>query len=143
MLTLAIVVYALIVGYTGRGAQPTKQPPQRAGADLAGLLKARYDSASRLSEIEEAKLEKGRSMQATVCEASRRVRDAGLEMSTSSEQRLDLLNTYLETTRRFERSVSNVVEKGFASASDKELAHYLRLDAEIALLKAGLAGRTP
>jgi hypothetical protein len=108
---------------------------------LNDLLTARYDSARRLLETEEKRLHEGHSTLRSVCEAARRVRDSAIELPLPPDERRAALASYVDLTRRLEESVSRVVEKGMAPASDKDLASYLRLDAEIALLRADTTRR--
>ena len=61
----------------------------------------------------------------------------------STAQRLMALTNYVNLTRRLEENVTQVVEKGVAPPSDQDLASYLRLDAEIALLRLQSQSPTP
>jgi hypothetical protein len=73
-----------------------------------------------------------------VYEAARRVRDSAMELTAEPAEQLTALTKYLAVTKRVEESMNRVVEKGVAPSSDRELARYLRLDAEIALLRVKL-----
>ena len=55
---------------------------------LAQLLNARYQSATRLLEAEEIRLNDGRSTLMSVCDAARRVRDSAIELPTGPEERV-------------------------------------------------------
>jgi hypothetical protein len=134
---LLLIFMAAVVLAMAAPAGPTQRPaqPQENSGELSRLLTARYETARRLLEIEEALLKDGRATLFTICEAARRVRDSALELSSGAEARRAALTNYLAVTRRLEESVSRVVESGRAPTSDKELALYLRLDAEIALLR--------
>jgi len=69
-------------------------------------------------------------------EASCRLRDSAIELSSKPEEQLEALRNHLAVTRRLEESVNKAVETGVAPVLDKDFARYLRLDAEIALLRA-------
>jgi hypothetical protein len=76
----------------------------------------------------------------SVYEAARRLRDSAMELTAERAEQLAALTKYLAITRRLEEEMGRVVEKGAAPASDRELARYLRLDAEIVLLRVKLQG---
>lgn len=127
----------------GRAAEtaPNGKPPERATAgELHRLLKARYDIAASLLDVEEKRLNEGRATLMNVCEAARRVRDSAMELTGEPAEQSAALTKYLGVMRRLEESMNRVVEKGVAPSSDRELARYLRLDAEIALLRTKLPG---
>jgi hypothetical protein len=117
------------------GGPPAKPSPPEADRELRRLIEARYDVARKLLAIEEDKLKQGAAPLASVCEATRRLRDAALELADNPEAQLAALTNHLAATRRLEESASRAVENGAAPVSDKELARYMRLDAEISLLR--------
>ena len=120
--------------------QSAKQSEHATAADLSQLLKTRYDIAARLLESEEKRLNGGRATLMTVCEAARRVRDSAMELTAEPAEQLAALTKYLAVIRRLEDSINKTAEKGVMASSDRELARYLRLDAEIALLRVKLHG---
>lgn len=117
-------------------AQTPRLPARETDGELQRLVEARYESARQLLAIEERRLKQGGSSLTSVSEASRRARDAALELNHKPEAQLAALTNHLAITRRLEESVSRAAENGAATSSDKELARYWRLDAEIALLRA-------
>lgn len=141
LLVSLAIAWIATAGPAAGTAQNAKQPEQATAGELHRLLKARYDIAASLLEIEEKKLNEGRATLMDVYEAARRVRDSAIELTAEPAEQLVALTKYLAVTRRLEDSVNRVVENGAAPSSDRELARYLRLDAEIALLRAQLQGR--
>lgn len=139
---LIVLGTALLAGWmvtlsrAAGGAQTPRLSRQETDGDLRRLVEARYDCARRLLAFEEQRLKEGGSSLVSVCEASRRVRDAALELTNNPEAQLAALTNHLAVTRRLEESVNRAAEKGAAPFSDKEFARYLRLDAEITLLRA-------
>ncbi|MFO1500876.1 MAG: hypothetical protein U1G07_21225 [Verrucomicrobiota bacterium] len=106
-----------------------------AADNLGGLLQARYETAARLLDMEEKRLKQGGTTLAHVCEAARRVRDSAIELQVPREEQLRALSNYLAVTRDLETNVQRAFDNGVAPAADRESARYLRLDAEIALLR--------
>ena len=125
-------------GHAAETAQSAKQTQHGTAGELHHLLKARYDLAPSLLEIEEKRLNERRATLTSVCEAAHRVRDSAIELTVEPAEQIAALTKYLAITRRLEDSMNRVVEKGEAPPSDRELARYLRLDAEIALLRVKL-----
>lgn len=132
------IAWIITAGHAAETAQSGKQSEQATTGDLRQLLKARYDIAASLLEIEEKRLNEGKSTLLNVYESARRVRDSATELTGAPAEQLAALTKYLAITRRVEDSMNRVVAKGAAPPSDRELARYLRLDAEIALLRAKL-----
>jgi hypothetical protein len=141
ILFLLISLLAAWIATDGRAAETTqsaKQPAPPTVGELHQLLKARYAAAVSLLEIEEKRLEQGKSSLMKVWEAARRVGDSARELTGEPAEQLKALTTYLAVTCRLEEETNKAVALGAAPPSDKELARYLRLDAEIALLRARL-----
>lgn len=107
---------------------------------LRTLLEARYASASKLLDLEERRLQQGVTTLGRVCEAARWVRDAAVELPAPVEERVAILSKYVELARRLEESVNRAVERGAVAEVDGETARYLRLDAEVALLRMRESG---
>jgi hypothetical protein len=109
---------------------------------VGALLRARYTAASRLLELEEQRLQQGVTTLGRVCEVARWGRDSVLELPVSAEERVAALTKFVALAQRLEESVDRAVERGAAAEVDRETARYLRLDAEIALLRVrGQKGR--
>lgn len=69
-------------------------------------------------------------------DASMRAKDARLELSRNSKEDLELLEEYVTFTKDIEKNIEARVEDGREDRSLATKARYLRLDAEIQLLKA-------
>jgi hypothetical protein len=106
--------------------------------ELNELLSARYQTASNLLQMEENRLRQGVTTLGRACEVARWTRDSAVELPTSANERLQALTNYLSLTRRLEESISRAVDSGMATPADRESARYLRLDAEVALLRSRL-----
>lgn len=139
---VAILLFACLCGVWGllnRAAHSEQtSPPEmiQVDADLNTLLQERYDAAAKLLEIEERRLSEGVTTLGRVCEAARWVRDSASELPLSSEKRIAALRKYVQLTRRLEENVRVATEKGAAPPSEQEVARFMRLDAEITLLRA-------
>jgi hypothetical protein len=141
ILFLLISLPVAWIATDGRAAETTqnaKQPAPPTVGELHQLLKARDAAAANLLDVEEKRLEQGKSSLMKVWEAARRVGDSARELTVEPAEQLKALTKYLAVTRRLEEETTKAVEMGAAPPSDKELARYLRLDAEIALLRARL-----
>ncbi len=110
-----------------------------APGELDQLLKARYQTASSLLDTEEKRLREGVTTLGHVCEVARWVRDSAVELPSSAADRLTALTHYVMLTRRLEESLDRATARGVAPFVDREAAHYLRLDAEVTLLRAKLS----
>jgi hypothetical protein len=106
--------------------------------ELAHLLKARYETASNLLLVEEKRLHENVTTLGRVCEVARWVRDSAVELPMAAQERLTALTNYVALARRLEESVQRAARSGAATAADCESARYLRLDAEVTLLRAKL-----
>jgi hypothetical protein len=111
--------------------------------ELRGLLKARYETASRLLDLEEKRLREGVTTLGHVCEAARWLRDSAVELPGITQERLTALTNYVALTRRLEESINRAEQNGAAAPVDKESARYLRLDAEVTLVRAKLQISNP
>ncbi len=137
-----ILIVALLAGWQViviRSAEHSTDPAlgkKEKTDQLLQLLQSRYDSALKIYQIEESLVGMGRSTLFNLCEAARRVRDASLELFPTREAQIEAHNRYCQIVRRFEESVSKSAEAGAVPKTDKELANYMRCDAEISLLKA-------
>ena len=132
------IAWTVTAGRAAETTQSAKQTEPATAGELRQLLKARYDIAASLLESEEKRLNEGRATLRSVYEAARRVRDSAMELTAEPAEQFAALTKYLAITHRLEDSMNRVVETGAAPSSDRELARYLRLDAEIALLRVKL-----
>ncbi len=118
--------------------------PEATAAEVGGrpeldrLLKARYETAKTLLDLEENRLREGVTTLGHVYDAARWVRDSAVELPVSAQERLAALTNYVAVTRRLEASVDRATAQGMAPPSDREWARYVRLDAEIMLLRTEL-----
>lgn len=103
--------------------------------ELNQLLKTRYETASKLLQMEEQRLRQGVTTLGHVCDVARWVRDSAIELPGSTEERAAALTNYVTLTRRLEESLDRAAERGAAALVDREAARYLRLDAEVTLLR--------
>ena len=139
----AVIGCALGVWYSGSRAAP-ELVPQATAAERGGreeldqLLKARYETAKSLLDLEEKRLREGVTTLGRVCDAARWVRDSAVELPVRAQERLAALTNYVAVTRRLEASVERATAQGAAPTADRERARYIRLDAEIMLLRTEL-----
>ena len=140
LLVALAIAWVVTAARAAETAQRPKQAEHATAGELGRLLKARYDFAASLLESEEKRLDQGRATMMSVYEAARRLRDSAMELTAERAEQLAALTKYLAITRRLEEEMNRVVEKGAAPASDRQLARYLRLDAEIVLLRVKLQG---
>ena len=127
------------------GGRPTPElVPQATAAEPGGrqeldrLLRARYETAKHLLDLEEKRLHEGVTTLGPVCDAARWVRDAAVELPVGAQGRLAALTNYVAVSRRLEEGVDQSAAKGALGPADRERARYNRLDAEITLLRAEL-----
>jgi hypothetical protein len=139
----AVIGCALGVWYSG--GRPAPEMIRQATAaqhggqeELDQLLKKRYETAKALLDLEEKRLNEGVTTIQRVCETARWVRDSAIELPVAAQERLAALTNYVALTRRLEASVDSATTHGAAPPSDRESARYMRLDAEIMLLRAEL-----
>ncbi len=139
----ALVGSALGVWYSGGGSVPELVPPAAAAErgdrqELDRLLKARYETAKTLLNLEEKRLREGVTTLGRVCDAARWVKDSAVELPISTQERMGALTNYLAVARRLEESVAQAAAKGALAPADRERARYIRLDAEVTLLRTQL-----
>ena len=139
----ALVGCALGVWYSGGGSAPELLPQataaERGGQqDMDRLLKARYETAKTLLNLEEKRLREGVTTLGRVCDAARWVKDSALELPVSARERMGALTNYLAVTRRLEENADHAAAQGALAPADQERARYIRLDAEVALLRTEL-----
>ncbi len=139
----ALVGCVLGVGYSG-GGSPPELLPQATAAERGGqqeldrLLKARYETAKTLLNLEEKRLREGVTTLGRVCDAARWVKDSALELPVNAQERMGALTNYLAVTRRLEESADHAAAQGVLPPADQERARYIRLDAEVTLLRTEL-----
>ncbi len=120
------------VGPQTAAAEPGAQ------AKLDRLLKARYETAKALLDQEENRLREGVTTLGRVCEVARWVRDSAVELPVGDQERMVALTNYVALTRRLEAGLERAAALGAVAVADRASAHYLRLDAEIVVLRTEL-----
>ena len=139
----AVIGCALGVWFSGSRPAP-ELVPQATAAERGGreeldqLLKARYETAKSLLDLEEKRLREGVTTLGRVCDAARWVKDSALELPVSARERMGALTNYLAVTRRLEENADHAAAQGALAPADQERARYIRLDAEVALLRTEL-----
>ena len=139
----AVIGCALGVWYSG-GRPALELVPQATAAERGGreeldqLLKARYETAKSLLDLEEKRLREGVTTLGRVCDAARWVRDSAVELPVSAQERMGALTNYVAVTRRLEESADRAAARGALAPADQERARYIRLDAEVTLLRTEL-----
>lgn len=139
MMILLVMLPAGWAAAAGRGpgdAQGNKPPQPEADAELHRLLKARYESAAKMLQIEEERLRFGKSTMAVICEAWRLVADSFIELPVSPQERVTMLGKYVGVMQALEADTVARVRFGKAVERDVAYAQYLRADAEIKWLRA-------
>jgi hypothetical protein len=104
--------------------------------ELRRLVRERYNAA-----LEEAR-ERYRQLREvantnpdTVCSAFRRLLASGVLAADTGRARLEFLQAYLELARDFEKLMDQLTGGAAAKAADRAHARYLRVDAELQLLR--------
>ncbi len=114
---------------------------KKADMPLAKLLKERYNAAIDCAHDEMERIEEGRSTIAAIGEAIDLMVGAGLELFTDPKERLAVLEESIRYTGFVEKITALRYEAGAVLRSDLMKARYLRLTAEIRLLREKEAKR--
>jgi hypothetical protein len=114
---------------------------KKTDAPLATLLKERYNAAIDCAHDEMERIETGRSTVAALGEAIDLVVGAGLELFTDPNERLALLEESIRCSQFVEKITALRYEAGAVLRSDLMKARYIRLTAEIRLLREKQAKR--
>lgn len=115
-------------------AKPLKEDPR--DDELRKLQKARYNEA--IGELKSLyKLYKDYKIQAEpFAEAGPRLLQAGLDLYDKPADKVALLTQYLDFTKEIEKGIQLRYEAGTVDATQFHRTRYMRLDAEIHLLRA-------
>jgi hypothetical protein len=116
------------------GARPLD--PAAGDDELRKLQKARYNSAIRCLRHGLQNYSAGCLRLDELLEPLQHVRDSSLDLSNDPAQSIAMLEHYSELAQWVESSVEAMVEVGRRTDSDLEHARYVRLGAEIQLLRA-------
>jgi hypothetical protein len=116
--------------------------------DLRQLLRARYNAALEEARLRYRQLNSGAPGATSLSElldTLRRLLVSGMAVMDVGKNRVLFLEEYVDLTRRIERTAADSVRAGVASGAAAAQARYMRLDAEIQLLRTRrlLAGPKP
>jgi hypothetical protein len=114
--------------------EPLKEDPK--DDELRKLLKARYNAAVAEMKARFKEFEAGRGRVDSMLGASKRLLESGLELSAGPNDRIKLLEQFLEMAKEAERIKQVLVDEGREAPTELHEARYLRIDAEIRLLRA-------
>jgi hypothetical protein len=147
-MTRTLILAALAVlgaAAVGRAADDDKLPavldnkplePAKGDDEERKLLKERYNAALRELQARFHVFEAGMGALETLFDAAKRVLDSELELCLKPAERVGVREKYLELARAVEKIQQARFDAGRAGVADVEQARYLRLDAELQLLRA-------
>jgi hypothetical protein len=104
--------------------------------ELRKLLIARYNEAVAEMKVRYTEFQAGKSTLDTMRGTSQRLLKSGLDLSDNLQDRIILLEQFLEMAQAVERINQLLVEAGRVSVAELHEARYLRIDTEIRLLRA-------
>src|SRR5262249_20172181 len=116
----------------------TPEPMKAAPGDdeLRKLLIARYNAAVAEMQARYREFLAGRSSLDSMIEPARHLMDSQLEVTEKPADQIAVREKYLELMKGFEKLQQARFEAARIPTSEVESARYLRLDAEVQLLKA-------
>lgn len=151
----AVLVLSLCLAESGWGSQtPSQQPAAMPPVDpkllaflkpvefasgegeLPKKLKERHNSSVTLLDERIKEYRKGSRDAGSIYQAARLVAEAKLDLTTSTQERIGVLELLLEIHKVMESRLQQQLDKGFGSKADLELARHARLTVEIDLLRA-------
>jgi hypothetical protein len=155
VVSLALLVF--LAGLSGRGVGADKEPeekvpkiltakplkPGRQDDELRRLLIARYNSSVAEMQGRYQEFLAGKGTLGIFAVVGKRLVDSGLELNENPADKVSLLEQYLELMREVEKINVSLLEVGRISKADLELARYLRIDAEIKLLRTKRQAKPP
>jgi hypothetical protein len=110
--------------------------PAKGDDEERKLLKERYNAALAELRARYQRFEAGNDTLDALFDAARRVLDSELELCGKAAERVAVREKYLELAREVEKIQQARVDAGRAGAQDLEQARYLRIDAQLQLLRA-------
>jgi hypothetical protein len=110
--------------------------PQPGDDELRKLLIARYNAAAAEMAARYKEFLAGKSIFEEMVDVGRRLVDSGLELSDKPAEQLALREKFFELALEVEKVQNARFAAGRIGAADLESARYLRLDAEVQVLKA-------
>ncbi len=144
-LCAAWIPLTLAGSVTAQGKAQTKLPkllaakPLETGAesdDLRQLIRARYNAVLEEVRGRYQQVRDGSGNLGQLLEAYRRLLAAGVAAADSGKNRLLFLEEFVELTRDAERLAASLTRAGVQRATEAAQARYLRLDAQIQLIRA-------
>jgi hypothetical protein len=144
-LCAAWALLALAGGAAAQGKGEKKLPkllaakPLDTGAesdDLRQLIRARYNAALDEARGRYRQLQEGHGNLGQLFDAFRRLLAAGVAIADTGKTRLLFLEEYVDLTRAAERMAAEHAKAGQMPSVEAAQARYMRLDAEIQLLRA-------
>jgi hypothetical protein len=110
--------------------------PQPGDDELRKLLIARHNSAVAEMAARYKEFTAGRSTLDVLVEVGRRLVDSGLELNDKPAEQLALREKFFDLAVEVEKVQNARFAAGRIGSGDLESAHYLRLDAEVQMVKA-------
>jgi hypothetical protein len=150
LLCVLAILPGLPGGALGQGPKPknglklpkllTTRPLDPAGEsdEIRRLLRARYNAVLEEVRGRWQQFQTGSSKLDPLLESLRRLRSSGVEVEAIGRNRLQFLEDYVAMTRQVEDLVQRAVKAGQLASADAAQARYMRLDAEVELLRARL-----
>jgi hypothetical protein len=154
---VSIAFLVILAGLTGTGVGADKEPeeklpkiltakPFKPGPkddELRRLLIERYNSAVTEMQGRHQEFLVGKGTLEIFAVVGKRLVDSGLELNEKQADKVSLLEQYLELMREVEKINASLFEAGRISKADLALARYLRIDAEIKLLRIQRQANSP
>ena len=109
--------------------------PQPGDDELRKLVIARYNSAIAEGQARYKDFQAGRKQIGSLSDVLGRLAESGMEATIKPADQIDFLGKYLEMARAIEKAQQAQFDAGHVNAADFERAKYLRLNAEIQLLR--------
>jgi hypothetical protein len=132
----ALLSANLILLAATRGlADPAPVPPQVSKA----LLEKRAEAARKVFQQKSAQVKGALGRPSDLFGWSERWLEAELALAEKSADRATALRDHLDRVRDIERAAVSLAKTGQGSQADADAATYFRLDAEIRLVKEGVA----
>jgi hypothetical protein len=108
---------------------------EKGDSELLKLQKERYNSAVEMVQLHLLRIETGRDSMAGIGQSLDRAVQSFLDLESTSKEKQDLFAETVRFAKHVEEIVKRQQSAGFLSQSDVALARYVRLTAEIRLLK--------
>lgn len=103
--------------------------------ELHKLMKERFNAAQQEMQSLYEQIKAGRQMTDTVLESAKRLKVAGQELFDNPKEKIAFQEKYVKTTRIVEKIVQSQFDVGTLTFAELQRVRYIRLDAEIELLR--------